>query len=431
MKRIFLSFFLFIVVALLFLQFGFAPLINIIIESKINQKLKKYNTELVKGPFYLAEQYFKDIPEYELSFRMDSLAKEFGFPISLKNIQDLQISEQERQSVINGEIVIKDNWTVFYKRLGHSDHMIMLGPVKDFQDSSKDIQIIIFSIIISFMAMLSLLWVYPFWKNLKRIMTASDQLGKGVLDARADVIKGSALRPLADNFNVMAARISALVNSQKMLINAVSHEFRTPVARIRFGLEMLDSSDSQGLREKYLYGIYRDIEELESLVSELITYARLDRTRPELCVEALPAGKWLESLVLLSGSSGKGIRMDVEGVGLDEILDADPKYMGRAVTNLIANAMRHAASRIRISVKIENGTAEICVEDDGPGVPESDMERIFEPFIRLDESRNRDSGGYGLGLAIVRQIMEWHDGHVYVRRSLLGGACFCVKWPVA
>ena len=105
--------------------------------------------------------------------------------------------------------------------------------------------------------------------------------------------------------------------------------------------------------------------------------------------------------------------------------------MQRALTNLISNAMRHAESQVRVTTRVQHGMCRISVEDDGPGIPEAYREKVFTPFMRMDVSRTRASGGYGLGLSIVRRIMFWHSGRARIVDSqALGGACFVIEWPL-
>jgi two-component system sensor histidine kinase RstB len=111
-------------------------------------------------------------------------------------------------------------------------------------------------------------------------------------------------------------------------------------------------------------------------------------------------------------------------------VEAEPRYLHRALQNLVSNAMRHAESQVRVGFQLSQERCRIDVEDDGPGVPESAWERIFTPFMRLDDSRTRASGGHGLGLSIVRRIIYWHGGRALIGRSQgLGGACFSLTWP--
>lgn len=111
-------------------------------------------------------------------------------------------------------------------------------------------------------------------------------------------------------------------------------------------------------------------------------------------------------------------------------VEAELRYLHRALQNLVSNAMRHAESRVRVSYQVGAQRCRLDVEDDGPGVPEEAWEHIFTPFLRLDDSRTRASGGHGLGLSIVRRITYWHSGRAQISRSeSLGGACFTLIWP--
>jgi len=111
-------------------------------------------------------------------------------------------------------------------------------------------------------------------------------------------------------------------------------------------------------------------------------------------------------------------------------VEAEPRYLHRALQNLVSNAMRHAQTQVSVSYQVGPERCRIDIEDDGPGVPESAWERIFKPFMRVDDSRTRASGGHGLGLSIVRRIIHWHGGRALIGKSTsLGGACFSLAWP--
>ena len=112
------------------------------------------------------------------------------------------------------------------------------------------------------------------------------------------------------------------------------------------------------------------------------------------------------------------------------VVDAVPRYMHRVIQNLVGNALRYADSVVRVTCQIKGDNAVLIVEDDGPGIPEDQRSRIFEPFTRLDDSRTRSTGGYGLGLSIVNRIVFWFTGQIHVAKSeALGGAAFIMSWP--
>jgi signal transduction histidine kinase len=229
----------------------------------------------------------------------------------------------------------------------------------------------------------------------------------------------------------MADRIQQLINSHKELTNAVSHELRSPISRIRFGLTMFTSSSAPEKKQHYICGIQADVNELEDLVSELLTYARFDRERPNLHFSRHPVIPWLKNLL---GNKLPSLDQPVCECSFHVNSEScaawfEPKQMGRAVGNLVQNALRCARQRIHVSLEQCDSEAVIHVDDDGPGIPENDRKRIFEPFTRLDSSRSRVSGGHGLGLAIVHRIAVWHCGNVTVLDSPMGGARFSIRWP--
>jgi len=230
----------------------------------------------------------------------------------------------------------------------------------------------------------------------------------------------------------MAGRIQQLIDSHKDLTRAVSHELRTPISRIRFSLEMVQVSGNEPERLHYLQEIGQDIDELDSLVSELLIYARFDRETPDLNREERLLAPWLADTVHTSKTQFQQIVCTcriARDAGAIKARIA-PRFMTRALTNLIANAAKYARRQVIVSLEKKDRDCLIHVDDDGPGIPEADRERIFEPFVRIDSSRNRTTGGHGLGLAIVRRIVTMHRGRVWVEPSSLGGARFTICWTM-
>jgi two-component system sensor histidine kinase RstB len=217
------------------------------------------------------------------------------------------------------------------------------------------------------------------------------------------------------------------------MIHAVSHELRTPVARIRFGVQMIESGSSQEVLEKQLEGIDGDIQELDELIDEILTYARLEQGGPVFSLREDSVTDLVRQVV----SEQQMIRPEIQiECRIDEeserwaLSDVEPRYIHRAIQNLVGNAGRYAAGRVLVNCHLDEDNCRVDVEDDGPGIPEQDWEKVFTAFARLDDSRTRTSGGYGLGLSIVRRILYWHGGQAFVGRSdELGGARFSLVWP--
>jgi len=273
-------------------------------------------------------------------------------------------------------------------------------------------------------------WVRPFWHDIAGLTQAAGRVGNGRFDATVRASRGSALGPLADAFNAMTGRIHLLLQSHKALTSAVSHELRTPLSRLRFSHSLAREEADGARRSRYLALMEKDIAELDELTSELLDYAKLERGTPDIRLQAVPAGPWLEDLLADVRHSAQ-VENQLAAIHAEigvETLDCEPRYMARAVVNLLRNALCHARSRIAVSVGNDGARTVIHVDDDGEGIPPAERDRVFEPFARLDASRARASGGFGLGLAIVKQVARWHGGDAYLADSPLGGARVTIAW---
>lgn len=273
----------------------------------------------------------------------------------------------------------------------------------------------------------------PLEQQLLRLEKAVLRIRGGDLDARAPVDGSHAVAQLAVTVNGMADHIQRLISSQKELTRAVSHELRTPVARIRFGLEMLADEDDETRRIRSLEDIDEDIEQLDRLIDEILTYSKLEEGTPVLDFTMIDVNQLLEQIVRETNALGKGIKVEYhppEMVADKREAEGEERYVHRVIQNYVGNALRYADSRVRISYNVIGDIFRVDVEDDGPGISEEDRKRVFQPFTRLDDSRTRASGGYGLGLSIVARIAYWHGGKVKVGASeALGGAKFSFMWP--
>ena len=320
---------------------------------------------------------------------------------------------------------------MFYQKLGKTGWVLAVGPIKDLENGEVWLEAILWVPIVLVVGVLTVLWTLPFWFKLRRISAAAIAFGNGQFETRARVPRRSSLAPLAAAFNSMAERIQQLIDTQKELTSAISHELRTPISRVRFSLEMLEDTRKDAERRHYLAEILKDIDELDELVDESLTYARFDRETPTIAWQPCALAPWLQDIArkALRGHPSIVFRCHNRLASPDAEVHLEPRYMGRAIGNLIQNAARHAEHHIDVTLIETGDECEIHVDDDGAGIQESDRQRIFQAFTRLDNSRNRASGGFGLGLAIVQRVLTWHSGHVQVTDSPLGGARFTVRWP--
>ena len=225
---------------------------------------------------------------------------------------------------------------------------------------------------------------------------------------------------MGKTFNQMAERVEAMVEGQKQLLAAVSHELRTPLTRMRLVVEMLGD---QGTDPKHVASMERDIDEVDRLVGTLLESTRLERGGWVL--ERAPAK--LATIVsrAADGLELGGRKLDVE-VPDDIELDADASRLGRVFKNLFTNFVRYTPDAATCWVRATKDASgvHVVVEDDGPGVPPAAIDRLFTPFYRVDPSRSRETGGLGLGLMLVRQIVEAHGGTIVAEARPGGGLRF-------
>jgi signal transduction histidine kinase len=243
-------------------------------------------------------------------------------------------------------------------------------------------------------------------RRLERLQTGVEALGAGALSTRVAVEGNDEVARLAESFNRAAVRIEDLVGAHKTLLANASHELRTPLARIRMGVELLKSgADAARSRE-----LERDIAELDAMIEEILLASRLD---------AVPQNDTADDVDLLALAAEECARYATATLdGTPVTIKGDARLLRRLIRNLLENAHRHGAPPIAVNVRTHERMAEILVCDQGPGVPEAQRERVFEPFYRY---ATRETNGAGLGLALVRQIARRHGGEAFAE-----GNCFRV-----
>ncbi len=259
-------------------------------------------------------------------------------------------------------------------------------------------------------------------RDLEKLESGVASFGAGQLSARVHVKSKDEVGRLSHTFNETAERIETLVRANRALLANASHELRSPLARLRMSVESIGADTSPSVREE----IARNIRELDSLVDEILTSSRLD-ARPD-------SGLKIEPVDLRPLAAEECARSGAEfhaGPGSDAEVRGDARLLQRVMRNLLENAIRYGnGSRVEASLYVSGNEMRFDVCDRGPGVSESERERIFEPFYRPAGASER-SGGVGLGLALVRQIARAHGGDALCLPRDGGGACFRVTLPDA
>ncbi|MCF6299014.1 MAG: ATP-binding protein [Thiomicrorhabdus sp.] len=405
-----------------------------VLEFPFEQTAADESRRLSSSTFSLIEMNLLELPEHTWLVEINRLSQYFIFPVVLLEKSQIALSSSKLILLEKNETVVQtfddNNDEFIYRRVADSPYFIKLGPF-DEPLTLGYLESILVALLAILVALAVLFWVFPLWRDLKHLSLNTRAFGRGDFSMRTTLSKRSVLLSLAETFNGMADRIQRLISSHKELTNAVSHELRTPLARLRFGMEMLQFSSDKADKKRYMASMNADIDELDQLVAELLTYARFDREKPELNFLRQDVKPWLTDIVqkIKTGEGNLSIDFEITGKNV-KYARFEPRLMTRAVGNLLQNAKRYAQTRVYINFTQDSEYYQIIVDDDGPGIPKKEREKIFEAFKRLDASRDRGTGGYGLGLAIVQQISQWHDGTVVVDDSPLKGARFTIRWPI-
>ncbi len=371
------------------------------------------------------------------------IQKKFQMPIDLidktRALQQAEkllkrpIRDTSKEKIAEGKVVNitqGSDYTTLVKNIPKSEQLIQFGPIEIPWFTRNIPYLLLITFALSFATML-FLWIKPLWSNLIKIKQAAEDFGEGNYDKRIRYGRFSPIKHVSKAFNSMAERTQRSIRAQKELTSAVSHELRTPVSRMRFALSMLASSNDPKDKRRFIKAINEDIDELDMLLEELLSYARLDQLEPQLTPVIVKIIPWFNNTMekLLPLANDKQLHYNIKNINKQEGSLFEPKLMSRVLNNLVQNALRYADSTVDVTLKKEQGYLFILVDDDGKGIPKDKRETIFNPFSRLDPSRDRASGGFGLGLAIANQIVKAHQGIISIYQSPLGGAAFVVRIP--
>ncbi|MCF2948750.1 ATP-binding protein [Paraglaciecola aquimarina] len=404
MARLFISLYIFITIALIGLSAGL-------------EKLFIVSEDLPSSTSYVS--FIQ--AAHKQNANIENFLSELNLNYQTKFIKDFAWSQDNLTKLHQGKIL-----TFFDPQVGEqlylkiSPQQLLEISLPEYQSSSQ--QFFIYSVVF-FLCLggVIALWIWPLWRDLSRLQkTVSEVLPDGSI-APNTISNTSLIAPIAIAINDMRSQINELIQNQRELSGAVAHEFRTPLARLKFSLAMQPQTPNAPWLE-----MQQDINELERLVQEMLDYASSNVQIPEMNWTEIPVKKLCTKIIQrLENSHLQGINTEINGDDIHAL--ADEHFMERAVSNLIVNASRYANKQLHINLYKNPSNIEICIEDDGKGIAPDIREKIFSPFFRPDESRNRTKGGAGLGLAIVKRIIDWHKGKCFVTDSKLGGAKFVIQ----
>ena len=399
--------------------------VAIVLDLGFNYLQSKETPEVdrwLQSTFHLLEAQLAQVPPAERDAVAARLAETLGVGIQLLARDDVHLQETADHRL--PPLIDADGNASYLHEAGSIDMIIRLGPIATPQDGLL-LRLLPPLFYLSIFAVVGL-WLRPILRDIDVISAGAQRFAADFRETPATAEHTTELTALAKNLDDMAARLSGVLRSQKELIAALSHEMRTPLARLRFALAVIaDQSDAE-LQDR-LRAMTDDVQEIDDLVAAMLNYARLDHPDTEMHWQHVPAAAWLSRIV--EKCRAETIRVTLDLADAPDTVWMDPRLMELALSNLLVNAGKYATREARCALVQRDDLYLLTVEDDGGGVPDDEREKVFKAFTRIDDSRNRETGGYGLGLAVVARVAELHGGRASVDASPgLGGARFAIRW---
>jgi len=353
--------------------------------------------------------------------------QESKLSVTLVHLDDFFLPDSLKHAFLGGEPLVfetDNNISIHFIVPSQNKVLIFNIPPVVRESHNSALQLILTGVFYLGILIVVLIWLYPLIKQLKQLRQSTKAFGEGKLQQRINVNSTSYIASIENEFNRMAEQIETLISDNKLLSDAVAHDLRTPLARLRFGIEMLQETEKPETREKYQRHLSRDISEMEKLVNVLLNYARIEQSMMAVKQQSINLNELISQCVGAVTDSNKIINWHAQG---DAIVNGDGNYLSMLINNLLGNALQYANNEITVMVDKSDSKLQFIISDDGPGIAKEKRSELLKPFIRGEHSH--ENPGYGMGLAIVARIAKLHNAMLTITDSAeLGGAEFCLTF---
>src|SRR3990167_4221690 len=369
---------------------------------------------------------------------LSQLEKQFDIGLKLETQNNILIPFSIKNQLKTHEIAFAhqsgvDHISHVYVSLKNSHTILKVGPF-DRMPATKQFSVFqhyyfwIFSIIT---ILIVVFLTKIFSRNVKKIDDLTTCFSQGEFNHYTSISRFSVLKGIHTNVITMGNKINALMKSQQNMMRFVAHEVRTPLSTMQLALDSLNKEDNlSDTSKKNILSIQEDIQDLNKLISYFLLYSQSASHELKLKKEPLCLYDWLKKLIERYQTSTIKITLKASDKEKNTIVSFDPNLLQHAVNNLITNALKFADKEVIISLNVFKNSVEIGVDDDGPGIPKSEMENVFNAFVTLNSNQNFGKH-IGLGLAIAKAMVDLHGGSLRIKKSsLLGGSRFVIQIPV-
>jgi signal transduction histidine kinase len=429
MKRLYISMVVAVLGALFIISWGLDKLVA-------KQGNEHENTELVVYQKLIDgfEQQLSSIKADGLLEKTNQLAKNFQVNVSLESTDNIALppSLLAQLSQPGGLLLASQDDAYLLRKISLYPQTLIHLQLPAMVSENEQENLLFTLILYLGICGILLLWLLPLTRRLYLLTFAAAKIGAGDLSIRVPYNRLSYINTLESSFNNMAARIEKLVADNKILARSISHDIRTPMSCLRFGVEAALDCDDLNKKNNYLLRMENELTRMEDMTTAFLDYAGMERQSFHLNTELIDVNNLIKLVTrdCQSLAEQHNIKLTCQSLSIEKFYSLDFHWCYRAALNLVSNAIQHANSQVILSVELTQQGFSIAVEDDGKGIPKDKRDVIFSPFIKLDSSRSREQGHFGLGLAISAKVMDWHQGTIKVIAGLhLSGARFILLFP--
>ncbi|WP_076417065.1 ATP-binding protein [Colwellia sp. UCD-KL20] len=430
MRRLYISIVFAVLGSLFIISWGLDALVEEHADYEDSSDIVIYK-KLIEG----ISQQLNLIPHNQLSNEVKKFSQYYQIDISLEQASNVALPESlsVQLSQTGGLLLASESNPYLLRKLNaHPDALIEIHLPTD-PIESQNVDIILTSILYLGVCSIIILWLFPLTRRLFILTSVAEKIGEGNLELRVSSSKYSYIRSFENSFNQMAAKIEKLVNDNQILARSLSHDIRTPMSCLRFGVEAALDAKSFEKKDIYINRMEAELTRMEDMTSAFLEYAGMERKAFNLKKETVDINDFLQNVTdeLQSLAQQYNIALIYHKTSKPITALIDEYWCQRAIQNLVGNAVQYASKSVYINITSNSNLLTINIEDDGKGIPENKLNVIFDPFVKLDTNRSRENGHFGLGLAICAKVMDWHQGKIVAKNSTQhGGASFSLSFPL-
>ena len=448
MRRLYISIILTVIGSLFIITWGLDKIVAKQAPVDEQNEYAVYH-QLIEG----FDHQLSELPVAALTKASQALNQQFQISLQLDKSENIALPQEltSQLTQIGGLLLASETQPYLLKQLSaHPEYIIQLSlplPVVD----NQNINMILTATLYMGVCAILLAWLFPLTRRLFLLTNTAAKIGAGNLTARMPMSRFSYISLLENSFNRMATQIEKLVADNKILARSMSHDIRTPMSCLRFGVEAAIDTQDIDKKNHYLERMETELTRMEDMTTAFLEYAGMERQGFRLKRELVNINDFFNSINADFQSLAEQHNVELKYQASAEFvkqqvkLSLDFHWCYRAIQNLLGNAVQYAQSQVTISTYQKNNHLYITVEDDGKGIPEESIDSIFDPFVKLDVDRSRELGHFGLGLAITAKIIHWHNGSIHARNrqptlstenaseqttSETSGACFIISLPI-